>query len=296
MTSIAHPCLASEEHFSRALQELVVRSGGESCLERVTAPTDDGAQSPSSQLATVDGAYRLAQLPIYVTHAPYLAQRRRAIMSRLRGLNASDVTIVKCGNRDEIEKLPAELRACLYSPTYNPFDKGKRTIANGTLSLALKHRLAYWDLTRRKLGAALLLEDDASVPSNLWSRLRAFAIPTDADIFYLGSYQGLTNWNVLKWDPVVPGTSPHVHRRSCKSKGRVNKHFGTIAYIVFERAAHSMLRSVRVAADSGLSAMNCSSGCSFCADTPSRQYGPASWLIAPDRRVVGAGNTHRDGR
>ena len=56
-------------------------------------------------------------------------------------------------------------------------------MANGTLSLVLKHRLAAWDMLRRSLPAAILLEDDAKMPTarpTLWDKLSQYTIPSDA--------------------------------------------------------------------------------------------------------------------
>ena len=44
-------------------------------------------------------------------------------------------------------------------------------------------RLAAWDMLRRSLPAALLLEDDAKLPTvapTLWDRLAQYVIPPDA--------------------------------------------------------------------------------------------------------------------
>ena len=294
---MVHPCLLAEHSFVQELDALLNSSAG-TCLERRSFASAALQQAPqgATVAAAEDGSYRFHQLPIYVTHAPFLTSRRQHVERRLAAIGANDVTFITCANKEDVRHFTAEQRACLYAPTRNPFDHGKGTIANGTLSLALKHKLAYRDLLRRQLLAALIIEDDAGVPANMWARLSALAVPADTDIFYLGSYQGLTNWNVLKWDPVVNGTHPPVHRRDCRSRGKVNNHFGTIAYIVFARAAHRMLRSVRVAADSGLSALNCSyppnMRCDYCSDTPPNQYGPSSWIVAPFRTAES--NTHRD--
>ena len=64
---------------------------------------------------------KLAMLPFYVTHAPWLVERRRNTLAGLRKVGALDVTFVNCANGDEVAAMPAEKRACL-----NPFTETTR--------------------------------------------------------------------------------------------------------------------------------------------------------------------------
>ena len=132
----------------------------------------------------------------YVIHSPFLVKRKEAILKLLYAAHTKDVTFVTCIERTDVNKFSHNTRSCLYVSTPNPFDKYNTILANGTISLALKHRLAYLDITQRNLSSALILEDDATFkqPSYFWNVVNSFRIPENADIFYLGSYLSFTNW------------------------------------------------------------------------------------------------------
>ena len=154
----------------------------------------------------------LPQLAVYVLSVPSLTRRMRRMRDRLRAAHASDVTWVLCANRDDVKEFTPTTRACLH-PEYIPHPWARKgdparpksfAMANGTLSLALKHQLAAWDVVRRRLPSAIVLEDDATVPPDLWRRLADFvSIPKDADIFYLGSYSSRPSVGTLNSEPVV---------------------------------------------------------------------------------------------
>jgi len=233
-------------------------------------------------------------LPTYVVHSPHLVHRRRSILENLERLAISSVTLVACANRDDINALHSAERACIYSSTFNPFDKRNTILQNGTISLALKHKIAYADIVQRRIERALVLEDDAYLPMDFWKTLSSFRIPTNADIFYLGSYSKFSDWNVLKWDPPVLGSYPRIHKRDCRSKGRMNKHLGAISYVIYYKAAAQMIATnIKVTPDSALSAMPCNwTKCSFCKYSPTHQYGPSRWVVYP-RKTLDGSNTHR---
>ena len=146
------------------------------CLERVVA---------SPGLAQTLGG---SALPVYVAHARHLLQRRRALEIRLQAVRVHDLTFVLCVDADEVAGLSAAHLHTLHPEYARTTWSPARGLSNGTLSLALKHRLAHWDILQRKLPAALVIEDDAMLPHNLWDRLATFHIPADADLFFLGSY------------------------------------------------------------------------------------------------------------
>ena len=125
-------------------------------------------------------------------------------------------------------------------------------------------------------------------------KIQSFQLPLDTDIFYMGSYSKLNDWNVLKWDPIVTNTKPVIHKRKCHSKGRMNRHLGAIAYLIYYKGAAQMLNTnIKVTPDSALSAMNCNySRCSFCKYALQNQYGPSKWFVYPRRTIEGT-NTHR---
>ena len=112
--------------------------------------------------------------PIYIVHAPHLVKRKESILQNLCNIHASSVTFVTCANRDFVEKLSSSERDCLYTSTFNPFDKRNTILQNGTISLALKHKIAYADIVRKKLKRAIVLEDDAFLPSRFGKRCYPF--------------------------------------------------------------------------------------------------------------------------
>ena len=177
-------------------------------------------------------------------------------------------------------------------------------LSNGTLSLALKHRLAHWDIYRRQLPAALVVEDDALLAPDLWQRLAQYRPPVDADLFFLGSYSQNRNPRMtLSAAQAVAGSSPAVH---CRAAGDGEPYIlGTVAYVVFARGAAALQRPVVAEADVDLSLLStprprCASGgrrlraapSSECAvAAPPRQCGPSQWLVWPSA-AAGEENTH----
>ena len=282
--------------FVNALKELI----NPSCLERIAL--QDAASSAWTTLTATNGGYRLApyNLPVYVLHAPSPTRRSRrpAMIARLIRAGVRKATLVLCANKDDVASFHTDQRRCLYQPTTSLTEgrTSRQLLTNSTLSLVLKHRIAYWDILQQGHAGGLVLEDDAYVAPTLFDQVGAFAVPVDADIFYLGSYQALTNWNVLRWDTRVPGSTPAIYRRNCTSYGHVHgksRHLGSVAYVVFGRAAREMLRRVRLPADAELSSMPCAANCTHCPATHN-QYGPANWLVWPDRTVLSGGSAHRE--
>ena len=62
-------------------------------------------------------------------------------------------------------------RYVVHDPAYFDRERGWHGMPNGTLSLALKHKLASLDMLARHLPSALIVEDDAMLPVHLWSAL-----------------------------------------------------------------------------------------------------------------------------
>ena len=86
---------------------------------------------------------------------------------------------------EELRALDSWSLACVHSPVPTRWNSGMHL---GTLSLALKHQMVYYDVVQRKLPSALVLEDDALLPQDLWELYAAICLPTDAGVFFLGSY------------------------------------------------------------------------------------------------------------
>ena len=106
-----------------------------------------------------------ATLPTYLLHAPALISRRRRMLKQLTTAGAPDLTLVTCANREDVEALSHADRACLFPQYVQTHWSKKRSgvMTNGTFSLGLKHQLAYLDIIRRGLLAAMILEDDSMV-------------------------------------------------------------------------------------------------------------------------------------
>ena len=153
---------------------------------------------------------KLAMLPFYVTHAPWLVERRRNTLAGLKKAGALDVTFVNCANGDEVAAMGPEERGCLnpFTETTRWNDPVKIPMKNGTTSLVLKHMLAMHDMLMRRLPAAVICEDDVEFSDTFDTDTLFFLshVPTDAALFYLGmplQYSALFTW-VRSQDPRVP--------------------------------------------------------------------------------------------
>ena len=139
------------------------------------------------------------------------------------------------------------------------------------------------------------------LPPTLPQTLPAFlgALPHDAALFFVGSYSRSTNPRLTLAElPVVPHTSPPIHRRLNGSAfGRPPHILGTVAYAVTARGAAALAsQPVRAEADVDLSLLAPTSKCAAdhqrCAvAAPSVQYGPSRWLVWQDE-TVGRELTH----
>lgn len=254
---------ATTRPFATCLAHLI--RGG--CIQRLPRP----------------GTTTVAAYPVYALVSRNLPQRWSRLQERLGLLGGDDINLVSCADRQDIDALSAAERRCLH-PEYVVTKRwGHRALglSNGTISLALKHQIAYAEVVRRGLAAALVVEDDAALPIDLWRRVAEYAMPADAAVFYLGSYSANARGGTLHAEPTLPGTSPAVHRRRNGTDPHI---IGTIAYLVFLRGARELLGPVRVEADLTLSLLGpsrpCGSPCPIRA--PREQYGPRQWLVAPD--------------
>ena len=226
------------------------------------------------------------RVPTYVATARRLRRRRQHIIAQLKGVGAVDVTLVLCLDAEAIATLPLSTYRQLH-PQYtrtawSPATRDK--LPNGTLSLALKHRLAHLDIWRRGLRHGLVIEDDAVLPAALPPQLDRYlgVLPPDAALFFIGSYSRSTNPRLTLADlPIVAHTSPPIHRRlNGTSFGRPPHILGTVAYVVLARGAAALgPQPVRAEADVDLSLLAPTSRCGptspQCAvAAPAGQYGP----------------------
>ena len=237
---------------------------------------------------------------VYVMHARKLSSRRRHIEQQLLAVGFLDATFVLCADADVVARMHPVLYRCLH-PQYTLTSwsrPGTNRLGNGTLSLALKHRIAHMDAARRNLPATVILEDDAVLPSDMWARLSEHAVPADADIFFLGSYSRSTNPKLtLANAPTVPGTQPPVHRRINGTSTPPPHIVGTVAYVLYARGARALSsQPVRAESDVDLSLLvptaNCAGTSPRCAvAAPPFQYGPTQWIVWQDESL-GRGRTH----
>lgn len=279
--------------YRRLLRQLSQSPPG--CMRR-TSLTDGTALGAPSEL-----------LPIYVAVVPALQARVQAITRRIRALGAPDVTLVECANADDVATLSLRERRCLHPMSEaTEWDVNASLLhsSHGTLSLAVKHLLAYDSLLARRLPAALFLEDDAKVPPRLWRQLRPYHVPCDFDLFWLSAYRENLGVFALglpeRKRPAflnASGASPAVYRRD-PSRGPWI--LSTAGYIFSARSAATMLsQPVRAPTDISLALLR-RAGCLSCATrtrrgscairvakpcgfvTPPNQYGPKSWLFGQD--------------
>ena len=280
------------------------------CLPRLAS----GGCLERWQPAVSAPSYMPNAFPIYVAHARKLQRRRAHIEQQLQGMGATtDVTFVLCADADVISGLAPADYNCLH-PHYTRTEwsrDGVSRLPNGTLSLALKHRLAHFDVARRGLRKALVVEDDAVLPANLWYRLAHFAVPSDAAIFFAGSYSRSLNPRLTLADsPVVAGTSPPVHRRRNGSDplSTAAPHIvGTVAYVLYATGARALsTQPVRAESDVDLSLIAPTAHCrerrrdACVVAAPQAQYGPSKWLVWQDESLSkelthGQKNSVRDG-
>ncbi len=315
MSADGPPCARLRD--ALALIALASSALAENCfaevLSALASPDCMHREDLSANISTPSLNLSMSRVPIYVMHAPMLVQRHAHMRQQLKRLAATDVTWVLCANRDAVNALTARQRACAYpcvqlnqwharnSSTGEPLP-----LKNGTLSLALKHKLACYDMLERHLTAALILEDDAILPSDLWAQMARSQIPGDADVFWMGSYTRSKAWDTLKNHPTaLPGTK--IHRRNMSVGGIL----GTTSYVMFASGARILLAEpVTTAADIAISfsprpgvAHSLSHGrdahhgkskrtfddgtCEgadgqlYMQRPPPKQYGPREWIIWP---------------
>ena len=290
---------------SSCLEPALARLARPDCLQRISVPLPAGAG---------------AALPVYLLHTPLLPTRAEKMMERLRAVGAPDLTLIACADRADVDTLSVADRACLY-PGYVVTHWSARPtcaephcaagLSNGTLSLALKHQLAYRDVVARSLRSALVLEDDSILPPDLWRRLAAYALPAGTHVFFAGSYSPNPRGGTLRDEPVLPGSEPAVHARgAARRNGTRPAIVGSNGYVVTAAGARGLLQPVRAETDVQLSLLGPSPLCSrtppqcypavsievHCGEPvrdcpispPPNQYGPTRWLIwqdpsAPDR-------------
>lgn len=316
--------VAPHNCFLKVMRSHIIRPG---CMERRSY-----AHGPSCTSALPPRVMR--QTAVYVLTAAHLLARRASAEKQLKSLCAADVTWVLCCTREQYEhELSDQQRLCIHpcvadtfwNPTGKPF-------ANGTISLAMKHRAAAIDMMDRNLTSAIVLEDDAHLDPNIWEHLNTVRLPENATIYYLGSYSMRDNAFSGRWGnlthPIthteLPGQRPsglHVYQRNERMWPFI---LGTIGYVIFPFCARVLAeRPILATADVDLTAPFRFASCrklengsllkvKGCVSTsctardrrgdltifelggaPGPQFGPDKWLVWPIRSF-GIG-THKGG-
>lgn len=234
--------------------ELAALSRG--CMSREHFPRLRGAVAAAPSMSSAVSIHRF----VYIMHHPRLISRRTAMESWLTAADTTaEVTWVLCANREDVDAFSHGTRSCLVQPVpaYS-----SRSLGNGTVSLALKHALAYWDMRMRRLPTAVMLEDDAAIPANFWRLLMQpfCTIPQDAHIFWLGGgHRGLSLRNgshvalsgtpfcatshlgPSSYDALLP--APSVDQPACvvrRNLWTVPSFIGSVAYIMTQTGAEAM--------------------------------------------------------
>lgn len=227
-----------------ALRQLAASPRG--CLIR-----EDLSQNSSKAIGML-----LPRFPVYVLHAPWLLRRHNFMQKQLVGLTAADVTWVTCANRGDVDSMSPAMRHCAYPcvqmnryAVMNKTTDRAEPLANGTVSLALKHKLAAYDILQRGLTAALVLEDDAVLPPDLWTQLARLQLPRACQLFWMGSYSSRTNVGTLADHPRI---ADNVHRRDASRGFPVI--LGAVGYVLFRSGAQLVASEpVTTAADIAIS-------------------------------------------
>ena len=225
-------------------------------------------------------------LAVYAAVVPKLSVRYETLRAVLTHVGAQDVTLIACVGSEEVASFDDHQRACLhpyYAKTQYVSKQTPGRLSNGTLSLSIKHAIAYLDMTRRGLHAILMLEDDAMVPGGIWDRLRAYHLPCDASLFWLSSYYFMMRIDGREHGRDVPipgvGGAPRVFRRVEGSKI-----VSAAAYVITRKGATTMLsQPILAEADVALACIDCSSRRLF--RTPEGQYRPGMWFIGQNRTL-----------
>ena len=269
-------------------------SGHPSCFAKHFASLVD----PGCMLRLPSTASASAGISIYVINARRLHERRKYVLTQLKQVaSTSDTTIVLCADTEDIRKLPLRAFCCLH-----PFTLATRYVdgpmADGTVSLALKHMIAMKDMLARNLPLAVVLEDDATLVPNFTAALGALlaAVPEDANMLHLGSYRRCDDrfgHDELKLPTVAPRHNATrsevcfhcVHRRQ-NASGIV----GAVGLVHYARGARQLIGPVVAPADVHFSMQ---AAPMF---APSPTYGPADFLVWPAAKELGLGKaTHISG-
>lgn len=190
-------------------------------------------------------------IPFYILNTPALVERRDSVLGQLRKHGAADMTFVHCANRQDVASLTEHDISCLH-PSMAPtrWTHVQPELATGTLSLAVKHFLAMYDMLQRHLLFAAVLEDDALLHPRFGTELISALpeIPEDAYLYFLGSYSKVYGTfrgghRDAKWPRVTQAKTEMYVRNNATGI------LGGLGYIVFERGARALIRPIVAPAD-----------------------------------------------
>ena len=92
-------------------------------------------------------------------------------------------------------------------------------------------------MLQRKLTAALVLEDDATLPTDLWVAMERISLPPTAQLFWMGSYSRRTNVGTLASHPFADGTTLSTASGSKSKPVAIHKRNGTMFPPIFGAGA-----------------------------------------------------------
>ena len=128
-------------------------------------------------------------IPIYILNTPALKERREKALSQLTGF--CDITLVHCLNGEDVVHFSNETLNVLHpNAAITKWSKSGTRLRPGTLSLALKHLLAIYDMLQRHVPVAAIVEDDIQFSANFETIIAKDLkdIPSDAKLYHFASY------------------------------------------------------------------------------------------------------------
>ena len=217
-------------------------------------------------------------LPFYVTNIPLLSKRREHTITQLKRIFVTDVTWVHCANGDEVASNRTKTLGIHPEIVTTRWTKNMTVLMPGTLSLAMKHLLAIYDASLRKLHHAAIVEDDITFETTM-HQIQSFIAqtPADARVLHFASYSRRHHFNTIF--PRVPHTQ--VYRRYNNSWI-----VGATGYVVFTQYANEFFRPIRAPADIQMFLQ----GAPIYAPQPT--YGTAQFLGYPSSNLKGGTHNH----
>ncbi len=230
----------------------------EQCLYRLKTPDHIGIHTP-----------------FYILNTPCLRERRYNALNEIMKHRIVDSTFVFCADAAILKKM----NTTLLHPglVQTKWSKAGSFLKTGTLSLALKHMIAAYDIYIRGLSYAVVMEDDAIYVDNFQMELEYIIknTPKDANIFHLGSYSRI-NQRFNSY-PIYTG-SIHIRKNSSWI-------VGATSYILFRKSCLDLIHPVIAPADISFSLQQ------FPIYAPEPTYGGTHFQSWPNASLKGGSHT-----